>query len=78
MTERAAASRFVVTAHTSVRARPYATAPIIRAARVGESLPAVLVHGIAHQGNADWARVTLPSSVVGYIWSGAGLWEEAL
>lgn len=66
---------FVVTAHTSVRSRPYATAPIIRAAKVDERLPGGVVEGRGYQGTSDWARVILPTGVIGYIWGGAGHWE---
>jgi hypothetical protein len=76
VTERAAI-RFVVTAHTCVRAKPYPTAPIIRAAHVGEALEGERVAGLAHHGSVEWARVTLPSGVTGYVWSGFGEWREA-
>lgn len=69
--------RFTVTAHTCVRSRPYPTAPIIRAAHVGESLPAERVDGRAYHGSVEWAKVRLPSSAIGYVWSGFGRWEVA-
>lgn len=69
--------RFTVTAHTCVRSRPYPTALIIRAAHVGESLPAERVAGRAYKGVTEWAKVRLPSSAIGYIWSGCGRWEES-
>lgn len=75
MTERATV-RFVVTAHASVRVRPYPTAPIVRACHVGETLPGEPVPGHGYQGSVEWAHVTLPSGVTGYIWSGYGEWRE--
>lgn len=72
------AARFVVTAHTCVRTRPYPTAPIIRACRVDEALEAEKITGHGYKGSVEWARVRLPSSVIGYIWSGFGSWEETL
>ncbi len=68
--------RFVVTSSGAiVRAGSYPTAQVIRAASVGLDLPAHRVSGRAHKGNGNWARVKLPSSVTGYIWSGMGRFE---
>jgi hypothetical protein len=61
----------------SVRRHAYPTAPIIRSARQGERMPAESVIGRAYKGQPGWARVKLPSGVIGYIWSGYGQWEES-
>jgi len=68
--------RFVVTASGAImRAGCYATAPIIRGAPLGMDLSAYPVSGQTYKGNGRWARVKLPSSVIGYIWSGMGRFE---
>jgi len=67
---------FVVTgAGAIVRSGAYPTAPIIRSAPLGLDVPGHPVRGKAHKGNATWARIKLPSSVTGYIWSGMGKFE---
>lgn len=74
--ERLFDQRFVVTGSGAIiRAGAYPTAPIVRGASVGLSLPGHPVIGKAHKGNATWARIKLPSSVTAYIWSGMGHFE---
>jgi hypothetical protein len=70
---------FVVTVPACVvRAATEKTAPIIRGAPVGERMPAHMVRGFAVHSNDAWARVKLPSGVIGYIWTGFGTWENAV
>jgi len=67
---------FIVTGTGAiVRMGSYPTAPIVRAAPLGLDVPGYPVRGKAHKGNAVWARVKLPSSALGYIWSGMGRFE---
>jgi len=67
---------FIVTGTGAiVRTGSYPTAPIVRAAPLGLDVPGYPVRGKAHKGNAVWARVKLPSSALGYIWSGMGRFE---
>lgn len=74
--ERLFDQRFVVTsAGAIVRSGCFNTAPIIRGASVGISLPGYGVKGRAYKGIATWARVKLPSDTRGYIWSGMGRFE---
>ena len=75
--ERLFDQRFLVTNPGAiVRAFPYATAPIVRAAPPGLVFPGHAVRGMAHKGNATWVRVKLPSSLTAYIWSGMGRFEK--
>jgi len=68
---------FVVTASATVRSHCDPGAPILRAVKLGDRLPAHPVRGTSYKGRPAWARVKLPNGAIGYIWSGYGTWEEA-
>jgi len=67
---------FIVTGTGArVRSGAYATAPIMRSAPMGFDVMGHSVMGQTFKGNPRWARVKLPSSAIGYIWSGMGRFE---
>ncbi len=68
--------RFVVEVSSArVRLGPAVNRQIISFQSQGASLSAHRVIGTPFQGSSDWARVRLPSSVIGYIWAGLGRFE---
>ena len=66
---------FVPISSSRVRLQAFASSPIICVVHAGERLAGHMVRGIAHRGANQWARVRLPSGVVGYVWGGYGSWE---